>query len=58
MNSGAASGPDLTSPISDLQGSEKLNDLIGAAPTNDGKDGGPRRTVATASASSSPRGRR
>ncbi|NNJ28096.1 type II secretion system protein [Alienimonas chondri] len=40
VNSGAASGPDLTSPISDLQGSEKLNDLLGAD-TTDSKDGAP-----------------
>ncbi|MFH5804476.1 type II secretion system protein [Alienimonas sp. DA493] len=40
VNSGAASGQDLTSPISDLKGSEKLNDLLGAD-TTDGKDGAP-----------------
>ena len=40
VNSGAASGPDLTSPISDLKGSEKLNDLLGAD-TTDAKDGAP-----------------
>ena len=43
VNSGAASGPDLTSPISDLRGSEKLNDLLGADTTDAGtaKDGAP-----------------
>ena len=40
VNSGAASGETLTSPISDLQGSEKLNDLLGAD-TTDSKDGAP-----------------
>ena len=40
VNSGAASGPDLTSPISELRGSEKLNDLLGRD-TTDGKDGAP-----------------
>ena len=41
VNSGAAAGPDLTSPISDLEGSEKLNDLLGKTQTNNGKDGTP-----------------
>ena len=40
VNSGAASGENLTSPISDLEGSEKLNDLLGADTTN-AKDGAP-----------------
>ena len=40
VNTGAASGEDLTSPISDLGGSEKLNDLLGKN-TNDNKDGAP-----------------
>ncbi|QDT14977.1 type II secretion system protein [Alienimonas californiensis] len=40
VNSGAASGQDLTSPISDLKGSEKLNDLLGND-TTDGRDGAP-----------------
>ena len=40
VNSGAAGAEDLTSPISDLEGSEKLNDLLGAD-TTDSKDGAP-----------------
>jgi len=40
VNSGAAGGNDMTSPISDLPGSEKLNDLLGGD-TTDGKDGAP-----------------
>ncbi|MEM9701504.1 MAG: prepilin-type N-terminal cleavage/methylation domain-containing protein [Planctomycetota bacterium] len=47
VNAGAAAGPDLTSPISDLQGSEKLNDLIGATDTTDGKDGAPQSRLET-----------
>jgi hypothetical protein len=40
VNSGAAAGEDMLSPISDLPGSEKLNDLLGSD-TTDGKDGAP-----------------
>ena len=45
VNSGSASGADLISPISDMQGSEKLNDLLGGD-TTDSKDGAPQARLA------------
>ena len=41
VNSGSAPVGDMLCPSNELGGSEKLNDLLGATDTTDGKDGAP-----------------